>query len=63
MVNPLLRPLGALFISNLVEGGGGLIEIGGLLERGHLFNLEKIMVSVLHKKTRIESGNAQVQEV
>ena len=62
MVNPLLRPLGALFISNLVEGGG-LIEIGGLLERGHLFNLEKIMVSVLHKKTRIESGNAQVQEV
>ena len=30
--------------------GGGLIETGGLLERGHLFNLEKMMVSVLHKK-------------
>ena len=29
---------------------GGLIETGGLLERGHLFNLEKMMVSVLHKK-------------
>ena len=31
---------------------------------GDLFNLEKTMVSVLHKKkTRIRSRNAQVQEV
>ena len=53
MVNPLLRPLwGALFISNLVVGaaGGGLIETWGLLERGHLLNLEKMKVSVLQKK-------------
>ena len=28
-----------------------------------LFNLEKTMVSVLHKKPRIQSGNAQVEEV
>ena len=31
-------------------GGGGLIEAGDLLEMGGLFNLEKTMVSVLHKK-------------
>ena len=38
--------------------GGGLNR-----DRGGLFNLEKTMVSVLHLKTRIQSGNAQVQEV
>ena len=41
-VNPLLIPLGGLFISNLFEGG--LIETGGL------FTLEKTMVSVVHKE-------------
>ena len=30
--------------------GGGLIEAGDLLEMGDLFNLEKTMVSVLHKE-------------
>ena len=41
-VNFLLSP--HLFISNpLGEGGGGLFE------RGDLFNLAKMMVSVLHK--------------
>ena len=29
---------------------GGLIETRGLFEKGGLFNLEKTMVSVLHKK-------------
>ena len=29
---------------------------------GSLFNLEKTMVTVLHKKTRIQCGKAQVQE-
>ena len=28
----------------------GLIEIGGLFERGGFFNLEMMMVSVLHKE-------------
>ena len=31
-------------------GGGGLIEMGDLFERGGLFNLEKMMVSVLHEE-------------
>ena len=32
-------------------GQGGLIEMGGLFERGgSLFNLETTMVSVLHKE-------------
>ena len=49
-VNPLLIPLGGLFISNLFEGG--LIETGGLFGRrgGALFTLEKTMVSVVHKE-------------
>ena len=48
-VNPLLIPLGGLFISNLFEGG--LIETGGLFgRRGGLFTLEKTMVSVVHKE-------------
>ena len=51
-VNPLLIPLGGLFISNLLEGG--LIETGGLFGRsgggGGLFTLEKTMVSVVHKE-------------
>ena len=34
------------------------------MRRGGLFDLEKTMVSVLHKKkTRIQRGKAQVQEV
>ena len=47
-VNPLLTPLPGgvdLFISNPFEGGGG-----GLIGNGGLFNLEKMMVSVLHKE-------------
>ena len=31
-------------------GGGDLIETGGLFERGGIFNLETMMVSVLHKE-------------
>ena len=47
-----------LFISNQFDGGGAS------LRRGGLFDLEKTMVSVLHKKkTRIQRGKAQVQEV
>ena len=37
-----IKPPGALFISSPFEGG--------LFERGGLFNLEKTMVSVLHKE-------------
>ena len=49
-VNPLLSPPGAyLFPAHLRRG---LIETGGLFERGGggLFNLETTMVSVLHKE-------------
>ena len=49
-VNPLLGPPGDLFISSPFEGGGGVIEMGGLFERGDLFNLKTTMVSVLHKE-------------
>ena len=41
-VSSLLRPWGGLFISNLFEGG--------LNRDGGLFNLEKMMVPVLHKE-------------
>ena len=61
-VNPLLSPPRGLFISNTFQGGG-LIETGGLIESAALLNLAKTMVSVIHKKTRIQSGKAQVQEV
>ena len=43
-VNPLLNPLGDLFISSPFEGEGGLIERRGL------FNLQTTMVLVLHKE-------------
>ena len=59
-VNPLLDPPGRVysFQTNLIGGGGAS------LRRGGLFDLEKTMVSVLHKKkTRIQRGKAQVQEV
>ena len=53
-VIPLLGLPGGLFISSPFEGrggGGGLIETGGLFERGGgLFNLKTTMVSVLHKE-------------
>ena len=54
-VNPLLIPLGGLFISNLFEGG--LIETGGLFGRrgGGLFTLEKTMVSVVHKELELKA--------
>ena len=45
-----IRPPGGLFISSPFEGGGGVIEMGGLFERGDLFNLKTTMVSVLHKE-------------
>ena len=48
-VNPLLSPFGGLFISSPFEMGG-LIEMWGLFEKGGLFNLEMMMVSVLHKE-------------
>ena len=51
MINPLLSSPRGLFSSWFEEGGGGgLIEMGDLFERGGLFNLEKMMVSVLHKE-------------
>ena len=54
MVNPLLSPSVAyLFQAHLRGGGGGggLIEMGGVFEKGGSFNLEMMMqVSVLHRE-------------
>ena len=67
-VNPLLAPLPQprrvySFQTNLM-GGGAYQRRGAYLRRGGLFDVEKTMVSVLHKKkTRIQRGKAQVQEV
>ena len=52
-----------LFISNQFDGGA-YQRPGTYLRRGSLFDLVKTMVSVLHKKkSRIQRGKAQVQEV
>ena len=42
--------MGHIYFKPIEGGGGGLIETGGLFERGVLFNLEKMMVSVLLKE-------------
>ena len=49
---PLLSSPGSSFISSSFEGGGG----GGLNRNGGggLFNLEKTMVSVLHKELKFK---------
>ena len=49
-IKPLGRGGGLVISRPFVGGGGGLIEAGDLLEMGDLFNLEKTMVSVLHKE-------------
>ena len=55
IVNPLLSPLGGLFISSPFEvGRGGLIW-----EAGGLFNLEKTKVSVLHRE--LEYGEEKLK--
>ena len=52
IVNALLRPWEAYLFQTHLRGGD-LIETGregGLIETGGLFNLAKMMVSVLHKE-------------
>ena len=53
-MNPLLSPPGGLIyfkpFKPIWGGGGGLNRDGGLIWEGGLFNLEKTMVSILHKK-------------
>ena len=52
-------------------GGGGLIyfkpiwggERGGLIETGGLFNLEKTMVSVLHKELEYEVEKLKYKKI
>ena len=58
-INPLLSPLGDLFISSPVEGGVGLNRDGGFILRGGggIFNLETMMVSVLHKELEYKVEN------
>ena len=61
-VNPLLIPLGGLFISNLFEGG--LIETGGLFGRregGGLIYFRKNNGISCPQRTRTQSGEAQEQ--
>ena len=58
-VNPLLSPPGSLFISNTFGGWGR----GVLLKMGCLFNLGKMMVSVLHKELPWYLDIMKVQEL
>ena len=68
-----IKPTGGLFISSTFEGGrgGGLNREGDLFGGGGVFNLAKRIilpvyqkvVSILHKKTRTQSGKAQAVEV
>ena len=51
-IKPLAMGTGLLISSSIYWWGGGV----------GLFKLEKMMVSVLHKDLRIQSGLAQVQE-
>ena len=64
-VNPLLRsPRRYLFQAHLGgEGGRGLIETRGLFEKGGLFNLEKTMVSVLHKELEYKVKKLKYKKV
>ena len=59
-VSPLLSSQGGggLFISSLLRGGG-LIEMGG----GHIFNLEKRMVSVVHKNLEYKVEKLKYKKV
>ena len=51
---------GGLFISSPFEGGEARNrDGGGLFERGGLFNLERTMVSVLHKE--VEYGEERLK--
>ena len=59
-LNPLLSPPEGLFTSNTFEGAGGLNRDWGLIQ----FSKKKKTVSLLLKEpTRMQSGNAQAQEV
>ena len=61
-VNVLLGP-GGLFILYSFEGGWGLLETGGLFERERSFNLEKTMVSVLHKELDYKVENLKYKKL
>ena len=54
--NPLISPRGAYLFQAHLEGGGGLIETGGL------FNLETTMVSVLHKELEYKVENLKYKK-
>ena len=57
-INSILGPSGGLFISSPFEGE---LNRDGERGRGILFNLETMMVSVLHKRTR-KARKAQVKK-
>ena len=49
-VKSSIRPPWGLIYFKPIWGGGGVIEMGGLFERGDFLNLKTTMVSVLHKE-------------
>ena len=55
-----IKPPGLIYFKH-IWWGGRLIENGGLFEKGGLFNLEKTMVSVLHKAQAEEGGGHAVE--
>ena len=60
IVNPLLSPQGAYLFQAHLRGGGGLNrDVGLIWEAGGLFNLEKTMVSVLHRE--LEYGEEKLK--
>ena len=61
-VNVLLSP-GGLFILYSFEGGWGLLETAGLFQRECSFNLEKTVVSVLHKELEYKVENLKYKKL
>ena len=53
----LINSPGGLIYFKHVWGGGGLIQTGGL------FNLAKMVVSALHKKTRMQIGKLKYKKL
>ena len=60
-VNPLLSPLGRIFISS--SFGGLFNRDGGSYLRGGLFNLEKTIVTVLHKELEYKVKKLKYKKV
>ena len=61
-----IKPQGSWFIPSPFKCGGrgeGLIETGGLFEGGGLFNLEKVLVTLLHKELEYKAEKHKYKKV